>query len=499
MRWLTSSLLLVVLLAGAARAAERRPNIIFMMADDQAWNGLSVAMHPELDWSKSSVVETPHLAKLAAQGMRFSAAYAPASVCSPTRISLQTGRSPAALHWTKAAPAEAGHKLIEPRNIKQIDRDEVTIGELLREAGYATAHYGKWHINGGGPAAHGYDEGDGDIGNEYAHEFHDPNPADIFGMADRAVAFMEKNQKAGKPFFIQMSWHALHAPTNALKTTLAKYQQKIGGSVDDKRVGSAAIAENLDTGVGMVVDAVDRLGLTDNTFVIYMSDNGSGGGGGGGGKGGGRRAGLAGGKGGVWEGGIRSPLIIRGPGVPANSWCHERVVGYDFYPTYCEWAGIPSSKLPRNIEGGSIAGLLADGQGKVTRAREEMVFHFPHYQGGDGPHTALMLGNLKLLKFYEDDRLALFDLGNDIQEQNDLAEERPRDVSKLHALMQAYLTDVDAQMPTTNPDYDPNKPPVVVREKKRGGIGNGAGSKGNKRGKPNKDRKDSGKTGPDAE
>lgn len=457
-------------------AAAKRPNIVFMMSDDQAWNGLSVAMHPELNWSKSSVVETPHLERLAAQGMRFSAAYAPASVCSPTRISLQTGRSPAALHWTKAAPAVVGQKLIEPRNVKQIDRDDVTIAELLREAGYATAHYGKWHINGGGPAAHGYDEGDGEIGNEYAHRFGDPNPADIFGMADRAVAFMEKNQKAGKPFFIQMSWHALHAPTNALKTTLAKYQRKMGGSVEDKRVGSAAIAENLDTGVGIVVDAVDRLGLTDNTFVIYMSDNGSGGGGGG--KGGGRRGRLSGGKGGVWEGGIRSPLIIRGPGVPENSWCHERVVGYDFYPTYCDWAGIPSSKLPRNIEGGSITGLLANGQGKVARPREEMIFHFPHYQGGDGPHTALMLGNLKLMKFYENDRLALFDLSQDIQEQNDLSLRMPRKVKELDSLLVKYLRDVDAQMAVPNPQYDPSNPPIA---RKRGG--------GNKTRKPNRDKR----------
>lgn len=134
---------------------------------------------------------------------------------------------------------------------------------------------------------HGYDEGDGNIGNEYAHEFSDPNPADIFGMAKRAVAFMERNKRANKPFFVQMSWHALHAPQNAMKETLAKYAQKMNSSVDEKRVGAAAIAENLDTGVGMVVDAVDRLGLGDNTFVIYMSDNGSGGRGG--------RAGLAGG------------------------------------------------------------------------------------------------------------------------------------------------------------------------------------------------------------
>ena len=453
------------LLSNVSVAADR-PNIVFMLSDDQAWNGLSVPMHPDLDWSKSSIVETPNLERLAAQGMRFSAAYAPASVCSPTRISLQTGKSPAAMHWTKAAPAETGHKMIEPRNIKQLNQSEVTIGELLRDAGYATAHYGKWHIKGGGPAANGYDEGDGDIGNEYAHQYGDPNPADIFGMARRATAFMEKNKKANKPFFIQMSWHALHAPQNALKTTLAKYAQKMGGSVEDKRVGSAAIAENLDTGVGMVIDAVDRLGLTDNTFVIYMSDNGSGGGGSG--KGGGRRGGLSGGKGGVWEGGIRSPLIIRGPGVPANSWCHERVVGYDFFPMYCEWAGISKSKLPRNIEGGSIAKLLADGKGKVTRQREEIVFHFPHYQGGDGPHSALFLSKYKLMKFYETGRLALFDIAADISEQNDLAKALPEKTADLDGLLVKYLKDIDAQMAVPNLQYDPNREPVA-RPRGKGG------------------------------
>ncbi len=452
------------LMVSAAAYASERPNIVFMMSDDQAWNGLSVPVHPELDWSKSSIVDTPNLEKLAAQGMRFSAAYAPASVCSPTRISLQTGKSPAAMHWTKAAPAETGHKMIEPRNIRSIPASEITIGELLQSAGYATAHYGKWHINGGGPAANGYDEGDGDIGNEYAHQYGDPNPADIFGMAKRAVAFMEKNIQADKPFFIQMSWHALHAPQNALKTTLTKYAQKMGSSVDDKRVGSAAIAENLDTGVGMVVDAIDRLGLADNTFVIYMSDNGSGGGGKVGKRG--SRDGLAGGKGGVWEGGIRSPMIIRGPGIPAASWCHERVVGYDFYPTYCEWAGIPKSKLPPLIEGGSIASLLDDGKGTVKRQREEMVFHFPHYQGGDGPHSALFLGNLKLMKFYEDGRLALFDIEADISEQNDLSQRMPQRVKELDSLLVRYLRDIDAQMATPNPNYDPSKSPV---ERKGGG------------------------------
>ena len=456
---------LLLALVGTEVIAAERPNIVFMMSDDQAWNGLSVAMHPELAWSKSPVVETPNLEKLASQGMRFSAAYAPASVCSPTRISLQTGKSPAAMHWTKAAPAVPGQRMIEPRNIRQLERSEITIAELLRKAGYATAHYGKWHINGGGPAAHGYDEGDGEIGNEYAHRYADPNPADIFGMAKRAAAFMEQSKDADKPFFVQMSWHALHAPQNAMKTTLDKYAQRMNSSVDEKRVGSAAIAENLDTGVGMVIDAIDRLGLADNTFVIYTSDNGSGGGGGRGRRGGG----LTGGKGSVWEGGIRSPFIIRGPDIPENSWCHERIVGYDLFPTYCEWAGIASSKLPPEIEGGSITNLLDDGKGMVKRSREEMVFHFPHYQSGDGPHSALFLGNFKLMKFYETQRLALFDVAADISEQNDLAAQMPEKKAELDHLLTRYLNGIDAQIAVPNPDYDPNFVPTA---RQRGGGNN---------------------------
>lgn len=446
----------------------QRPNIVFMMSDDQNWHGLSVAMHPDIPNSRSDVIDTPNLETLAGQGMRFSAAYAPASVCSPTRISLQTGRSPAALHWTKAArsvTAADGYKMVGPRNIRAISQEHITIAELLKQAGYATAHYGKWHINGGGPGNHGYDEHDGDIGNEYAHQFGDPNPADIFGMAKRAASFMEKNAKADKPFFIQLSWHALHAPQNALKATLAKYQRLIGGS-NEKRIGSAAIAEDLDSGVGMIMDAIDLLGLADNTFVIFMSDNGAGGGG--------RRNALNGGKGSVWEGGIRSPLIVRGPGVKPNSWCHTRVVGYDFFPTYCEWVGISSNRLPKEIEGGSIASLLAnDGKGQVKRPRDEMVFHFPHYQSGDGPHSAIFLGDLKLLKFYETGRLALFNISKDIGERNDLSGSMPEQTRQLERRLTGYLQAVGAQMPIVNPQYDPNRPPMT-RKKDRGGQGKGA-------------------------
>ena len=438
-----------------------RPNIIFMLSDDQGWNGLSVAMHPDVAGSKGEIFHTPNLEKLAAQGMRFSSAYAPAPVCSPTRISLQTGKSPAQLHWTKAAPAVPGRKLVEPRLIKGLSKTEPTIGELLKNAGYATAHYGKWHIAGGGPGAHGYDEHDGDTGNENAFKFTDPNPVDIFGMADRAAKFMEKNKQANKPFYIQLSWNALHAPELAMKATQAKYE-KLTASNNSKQASVAAITEDLDSGVGKVLEAVDRLDLSSNTYVIYMSDNGSGGGGG-------KRGGLSGGKGSVWEGGIRVPLIVRGPGVATNSWCDVPVVGYDWLPTFCALAGVPTNELPTGIEGGDITGLMQHkGQGNFKRAREELVFHFPHYQSDDGPHSSIRLGNLKLIHFYEDDRVALFDLSKDIGERNDLAKQMPRETQMLKERLTNYLTAVSAQLPTKNNDFDPSQP-IAPRKGGKGG------------------------------
>ena len=442
--------------ATAARAADRRPNIVLMISDDQGWNGLSVEMAPGVAASKSAIMQTPCLEKLAAQGMRFSSGYAPSPVCSPTRIAIQTGKSPAALHWTKAAPPERGRRMLEPELVKRISADETTIGELLRQAGYATAHYGKWHIAGGGPAAHGYDESDGETGNEHAEKFTDPNPVDIFGMAERAEAFMKKCRAAGKPFYVQLSWNALHVPQNALKATLAKYERLTGGPATDRRTQVAAITEDLDTGVGRVLDAIDRLGLADDTYVIYMSDNGAGGGGGGGGK---RGGGLSGGKGSVWEGGIRVPFIVRGPGVAAASWCHVPIVGQDLLPTFCEWAGVPAAKIPRGVEGGSIAGLLAHGgKGDVKRPREELVFHFPHYQDGNTPHSAIRVGDMKLITFYEDDSVKLFDLAKDLGEREDLAARMPADATRLRQRLEKYLADVEAQLPKLNPAFDPDAP-----------------------------------------
>lgn len=474
----TTCLLLLFAMSATAAPVER-PNIVFLLSDDQDWTGLSVQMHPDLPNSKSDFYRTPNLEKFAAQGMRFSAAYAPAPVCSPTRISLQTGMSPAKLGWTKAAPAEDGHKLIEGANRKSIRPDETTIGEMLQGAGYATAHYGKWHLSGGGPEANGYDESDGDTGNRDADAFVDPNPVDIFGMTERATAFMEKQSRAGKPFFVQMSYYALHLPENALKSTRAFYESQPPGRMHAD-IDRAAITTDLDTGVGRLLDAIDRLGLGKNTYVIYLSDNGAGGGG----KGGVRP--LSAGKGGVWEGGIRVPLIVRGPGIAPDSWCHERVVGYDFFPTFCRWAGV-KEPLPQGIEGGDLTPLLFEGaRGPVQRSREELVFHFPHYQG-DTPHSAILMGDHKLIHFYETGESRLFDLKKDLAETNDLSRTEPEVAADLKGRLESYLAEVGAAMPETNPNFDPAKEPAGKGGGKGGG-GKGGGGKGGGKGGKGKDR-----------
>lgn len=453
----------IVLTASSFAAAQ--PNFLFLLSDDQSWNGLSCEMHPEMPSSKSRVIETPNIARLAEEGMRFSAAYSPASVCAPTRISLQTGKSPAQCHWTKAAPsmrASDGFKLIPPQNRRGIESDEITIGELLQSVGYTTAHYGKWHIGGGGPDRHGYDESDGNTGNEAAAPFVEPNPVDIFGMGGRAMDLMEKSTQAGKPFFIQMSYHALHYPEHAPADLVEKYKQLIpGGSA--KEIGRSAMSEALDQGVGQLLERIDELGIAENTYVIYMSDNGSS-----------TKGVLSGGKGGVWEGGIRVPLIIRGPGIAPETWSHQRVVGYDFYPTFCELAGVTKT-LPSTIEGGSLTHLLRGEDKPVFRTREALVFHFPHYQG-DTPHSVLLLDQYKIVHFYETGQTHLFDLEQDIGESNDLAAQQAERATAMEGQLFAYLEEVDAQMPEINPNYDPDNPPSI-RKAKKGGGGKGKGKK----------------------
>jgi arylsulfatase A-like enzyme len=448
---------------GRVCALEPAPNIILLLADDQDWPGLSCSMHPEVSNSKSDYHRTPNIDGLAAQGMRFSSYYAPAPVCSPTRASIQTGQNPARLRWTKAAPPEMGHRLIEGESRKNLSEGEVTIAEVLRMRGYATAHYGKWHLGGGGPSRHGYDESDGDTGNRDADKFVDPNPVDIFGMGERAARFMERQVKAGRPFYLQMSYHALHRADHALKTTRALFDGLKAGRIHWDPA-QAAITADLDTGVGRLLGDVERLGLAKTSFVIYTSDNG----------GGGRSEArpLNAGKGGLWEGGIRVPMIVRGPGVEPGAWSHVPAVGYDFFPTFCRLAGV-SDELPKNLDGGDFSSVLFGKSQSIQRKEEGIVFHFPHYQG-DAPHSAVRFGDYKLIHFYEGQRSVLFDLSRDLGERKDIAGSSPELATRLSTLLSNRLVAMSASMPRVNPDFDPSKEPA-----KRGGGKGGMGKGGN--------------------
>ena len=449
-----------------------QPNILFLLSDDQAWGGLSVRMDPKASGSAWAEVKTPALEALAGQGMRFARAYSPAPVCSPTRASLQTGKSPGQLGWTKAAPVVSGaaYKLIPPKTSKSFPATEVTFAERLLKLGYKTAHFGKWHIQGGGPGEHGYLVHDGDTGNGDAAPHVDPNPVDVFGMVARTEAFMKDAKEANEPFFAQLSFHALHYPENASARNL----KDVGGRMpkaNEKSLGRAALTQDLDEGIAILLKSLEEMGLVENTYVIYMSDNGA------------KQNSslLSGGKGDVWEAGVRVPMIVRGPGIEAGSLCRVPVVGYDLFPTFLEWAGDERAP-PEGLEGGSLTALLSGKSKEVERPFPFISFHFPHYQGLGGPQSALIQGDLKLMRFYEDDSIKLFDVAEDPGERRDLSKSRREDAERMSKLLEEHLEEIGALMPSRNAGFDPEAQPAPkkrgkggkeAKEEKRGGGGEG--------------------------
>ncbi|NQT86984.1 sulfatase-like hydrolase/transferase, partial [bacterium] len=449
--------------AAAARAKVRAdatwgrlpPSFVFILADDMGWTGLSTAIDVRLPESRSDFYQTPCIASLAEQGMRFSNAYAPGPMCTPTRASLLTGKSPAQLHMTTPGPANrpvTNRRMIPPRHVDALPAAEVTIAELLRKRNYATAHFGKWHLRGGGPGAHGFDRHDGETGNGGPGAYEDPNPKDIFGVTGRAMSFMEDQVALGKPFYVQLSHYAVHGPTQALRSTRETFADAPTGR-RHQNVDYAAMTRDLDTSVGMVLQKIESLGIAQNTYLVFMSDNGAGGR-----PGGQENSPLAGGKATLWEGGVRVPLIVRGPGVRAGSSCHESVIGYDLFPTFCQLAG-ENAALPPGVEGVSLAPLWTDkGDGAAfQRPREDLVFHYPHYGHGPRqlPQSAIRVGDLKLIRCYETGKEQLFDLARDIGEQTDLASKMPDKKKALSARLDACLAKVKAQLPTTNPNHNP--------------------------------------------
>ena len=301
--------------------ASSSPNFVLILVDDMGWTGLSVPMDDRVEGSRSDFYRTPNVAKLAEEGMRFSRAYSPGALCTPTRASILTGKTPARLHIT--APGGGGDraqpymKLVAPRQRRELPAAETTIAEALSEAGYASAHLGKWHLGRSDPGEHGFDVHDGSTANGGPGAYPDPNPKDVFGMTERAVAFMEEQSGAGRPFYLQLSHYAVHEPIEALEESKDGFEDLPAGVRHDS-VEYAAMTWDLDSSIGLLLAAIDRLELTDSTHVVLMSDNGA--------ASRPRRpqnAPLQGGKGTFHEGGIRVPLIVRGPGIEPGTLCLE--------------------------------------------------------------------------------------------------------------------------------------------------------------------------------
>jgi len=398
------------------------------------------------------MVKTPNLERLANSGMRFARGYADSPRCTPSRAAMFTGHSAASLHMTfinegnRGGGGEPNTKLLPPHALMELPASEVTIAGYLRKAGYATAHFGKWHVGRVDPTQHGFDESDGPNGNGGPENVANPNPKQALAMTAKGIDFMERQARLHRPFYLHMS----HYPSQGEKGGGGG-----GGKSRNEDFGLQEISA-MDSTLGQVLDAVERLGLRGNTYILYTTDHGTPG----------RNPPLTGGKGTVWEGGLRVPFILSGPGIAAGSCSQVFVSALDLFPTFAGLAHA-TTPLPAGLEGGNFESLLFNkGVGVVKRPREEFVVHFPHYDKDVlGPASAIILGNYKLIRVYETNQRKLFDLSKDIAEQNDLAAQMPGKVAELDGRLNAYLQLVTAQMPVPNPNFDPSKP----AELKQGG------------------------------
>lgn len=451
----------LLLICGGLAAAER-PNVVFIMADDLGY--------ADLGCMGSEYYETPHLDALARDGVRFTSAYTNAPNCAPTRAALMSGRQyPNNPIYTVASGARGDaqrRKLIPVENKTTLPTEFVTLAETLQGAGYRTCHIGKWHLGTpgkAGPQEQGFDVNiagnhSGSPQGGYFSPYRNPQlknsgPRGEYltdRLTDEAVQFIEDNR--GKPFFLYLSHYAVHTPIQAKPSLEQKYADKQGGQGHDN-AAYAAMIESLDDSVGRILETLRRLDLADNTLVIFYSDNG--------GLGGyGPQADnithnfpLRGGKGMLYEGGVRVPLLIRQPfGTPRGATCHVPVTSIDFYPTLLEVCGV---EQPADValDGESLVPLLKEPKtGKLNRAA--LTWHFPGYLQGYGtsnwrttPAGSIRMGDYKLIEFFEDGTLELYNLADDIGEKNNLVEAQPEVAKRLHDALVAWREQVNAPMP----------------------------------------------------
>ena len=455
----------------SARAGEkRRPNIVFVLADDLGY--------ADLGCFGSTFYETPDLDRLAASGIRFTQAYAACPVCSPTRASIMTGKYPARLKLTDFLKGNRSPKdspILPAPYADELALEEVTVAEILRQAGYATGHVGKWHLGGKGfwPEDQGFDFNAGGCASGMPKSYFWPdwgNNPPIKGrfdgqyLADRlteeACRFIEMNKD--RPFYLNFCHHSVHIPIEAKADKTAKYEAKLKahppkpGRQNNARY--AAMVESVDDSIGRLVETLRRCGIEDRTAVFFFSDNG------------GlsveegkftpatTNAPLRDGKGYLHEGGIREPLIVSWPGVvKPGGVCTTPVCSIDFLPTFCTMADVtPESAGAHDIDGLDISPLLRNTRASLPR--EALYWHYPHFSNQGGrPGGAVRAGDWKLIENYEFGDLELYNLANDIGESRNLAKSEPARTEKMRAMLKAWRNRVGATMPPPNPEYKKSK------------------------------------------
>lgn len=462
-RWMVS-LLFLVQLAAFGQSAPTKPNIIFIMADDLGWG--------ELGCYGNTFNETPNLDKLAADGIRFTHAYAAAPLCSPTRASLMTGQVPARVGITDFLPGET-ERFLDPAKY-------VTVNEALSTAGYRTAIVGKWHLDTdfknpkGNPKQNGFDEvigsetkyiADGDYFFPYDKISTFQEGRENEYLTDRQYAeasgFIERNKK--QPFFLYLSLYSVHTRLEAPESTVAKYKQKFDAKYGDGMAEKlfeannprhearhkdnpylAAMLEHIDAGVGSIVETLKKNGLDKNTLVVFFSDNGGAGNVANNGH-------LRGSKTWLYEGGIRECLVMKWPGkIKSGTVTDAAVSSIDFYPTFLQMAGVKPSK-EHIVDGQSILPLLTRG---TTPKREALYWHYPSETGKWVPRmaSAVRKGDYKLIQFYVDGRLELYDLKNDPSEKNNLSTSMPEKVKELKKMLDQWKKEVNAEAPVLTPN-----------------------------------------------
>lgn len=453
---LVFALVLTVPCSASDVVGRQRPNVLLVMVDDLGWMDLRCQGNERL--------HTPNIDRLAARGMRFTDAYAAAPVCSPTRAAVLTGLSPARLQITNHIPDQPRFtpkdaKLLPAKMLDHLPTERVTIAERLKQAGYATGFFGKWHLAGARipqtqgqgdlryyPERQGFDVNFGGCAMGGPFTFFDPFrlhnlPPRKTGeylpdrLADEVIRFMRSQRDT--PFFACLWNYTVHWPMEAPSDLIEKYAQRADLGRLDPRY--AAMIEALDNSMGRILEALDELDIADETLVIFTSDNGAFGGVA-------DNTPLRAAKGFLYEGGIRVPLIVRWPGrVTPGTACPEPVISMDFFPTILEAAGLDIDEA-EPTDGESIMPLLTDA-GQLRR--KAIFFHYPNYafHGDNRLGSAIRAGDYKLIEYFDDDSIELYDLRNDIGESKNLAEQMPRRAADMLRQLRAWRGETKAAMP----------------------------------------------------